>query len=464
MRESRRLAWAATAACAFIAAIAPAAGRARARRHTLDWQPCGDAPNVTCATAEVPLDYDHPHGADASSSSWRKSPRPTGRTRSARCSSTSAAPAAPRWTRFEARGAGLSPALNERFDIVGMDPRGVGQSEPSIDCKVNQETDGIYSQPFTTPDNLDVAALHRQGPALHQALRRAEPTDPAARLDGERGARHRPAAPGARRAASSTTSATRTAPSSARRTRACSRRLPRDGARRSGRRRRLHQRPAAPPERADRRLRARAGALLRRPARPTRPRCRGFGGNDPLRRVRPAGRAGSTRSRSRPPDTRPAPVDGDDVLVGAAVDALHQGSTGRCSPRRWPTPTNGDGSLLRVLADAFYGRNDDGTFDPGSDRYFTIGASEQQLPARRAASTCGRASARGPSTSTTWWNNGYVELNYGLWPFRDRDAFAGPFKVPARRSRRWSWPRPTTRRRRTAARRTSSATSATPAC
>ena len=40
-----------------------------------------------------------------------------------------------------------------------MDPRGVGQSPPSIDCKANQKTEGIYSQPFTTPDNLDVGAL-----------------------------------------------------------------------------------------------------------------------------------------------------------------------------------------------------------------------------------------------------------------------------------------------------------------
>jgi pimeloyl-ACP methyl ester carboxylesterase len=42
--------------------------------------------------------------------------------------------------------------LNRRYDIIAMDPRGVGQSSPSIDCKVNQETQGIYSTPFTTPD------------------------------------------------------------------------------------------------------------------------------------------------------------------------------------------------------------------------------------------------------------------------------------------------------------------------
>src|SRR6478735_1806944 len=29
---------------------------------TLNWQPCGDAANVTCTTARVPLDYDRPKG------------------------------------------------------------------------------------------------------------------------------------------------------------------------------------------------------------------------------------------------------------------------------------------------------------------------------------------------------------------------------------------------------------------
>jgi pimeloyl-ACP methyl ester carboxylesterase len=49
--------------------------------------------------------------------------------------------------------------LNKRYDVIGTDPCGVGQSKPSIDCKVHQETDGIHSQPFPTPDNLDPPAL-----------------------------------------------------------------------------------------------------------------------------------------------------------------------------------------------------------------------------------------------------------------------------------------------------------------
>jgi pimeloyl-ACP methyl ester carboxylesterase len=51
----------------------------------------------------------------------------------------------------EAYGTRLFPELNKRFDIIGIDPRGVGESQPSIDCKANQETQGIYAQPFPTP-------------------------------------------------------------------------------------------------------------------------------------------------------------------------------------------------------------------------------------------------------------------------------------------------------------------------
>ena len=56
----------------------------------------------------------------------------------------------------EAYGADLFPVLNQRFDIVGLDPRGSGAT---LDCKVNQETTGVYSKPFTTPDTLNVTSL-----------------------------------------------------------------------------------------------------------------------------------------------------------------------------------------------------------------------------------------------------------------------------------------------------------------
>ena len=84
---------------------------------------------------------------------------------------------------------------------------------------------------------------------------------------------------------------------------------------------------------------------------------------------------------------------------------------------------------MKALSDGFYGDNGDGTFDPGGDRYFTIGATEQQYP--RDVRTYLSAGQRSwDQHEHFWWNNGYVELNYGLYPVHDRDAFDGPFKVP----------------------------------
>ena len=68
---------------------------------------------------------------------------------------------------------------------------------------------------------------------------------------------------------------------------------------------------------------------------------------------------------------------------------------------------------MKSLSDSFYGDNGDGTFDPGGDRYFTIGATEQKYP--RDVRTFLSAGQRSwDQHEHFWWNNGYVELNYGL--------------------------------------------------
>src|SRR5512132_4708492 len=148
MRGTRRLAWVAAAACARESAAPP----------QLTWQPCGTAPNVTCATATVPLDYDKPQGQTIKLH-LAKSAAIDQAHKIGSLFINFGGPGGTAADRFEARGQTYRPGLNQRFDIIAMDPRGVGQSSPAIDCKANQITDGIYSQPVTTPDNLDVPAL-----------------------------------------------------------------------------------------------------------------------------------------------------------------------------------------------------------------------------------------------------------------------------------------------------------------
>ena len=78
----------------------------------------------------------------------------------------------------------------------------------------------------------------------------------------------------------------------------------------------------------------------------------------------------------------------------------------------------------------FYGRDPDtGTYDPSSDRYFTIGAAEQKYPRDIGTYLEAGDNAWGVYDHS-YWNLGYTELNYGLWPIHDSDAYGGPFRVP----------------------------------
>jgi TAP-like protein len=66
-----------------------------------------------------------------------------------------------------------------------------------------------------------------------------------------------------------------------------------------------------------------------------------------------------------------------------------------------------------------------------SDRYFTIGASEQRYPQGDLDVYLDRGAESWASFPHFWFNSGYAEIAYALWPAHDEDAFAGPFDVPA---------------------------------
>ncbi|WP_300013099.1 alpha/beta hydrolase [Pseudonocardia sp.] len=115
------------------------------------WGPCapfavgdgdGEAfadPALDCATVTVPLDYSDPEGETARIGMLRK--RATGDP----IGSLLVNPGGP-----GASGMSFGPALAqamagtplaERFDLIAFDPRGVGASEPTIDCETDDERD-----------------------------------------------------------------------------------------------------------------------------------------------------------------------------------------------------------------------------------------------------------------------------------------------------------------------------------
>ena len=128
-------------------ALAPAA-----KAQGMQWKSCGQgaAANVSCADYKVPRDYDNPNGAKFTLR-VAKSPATDKQHRIGSLFMNFGGPGAPMAIYVEVFGADLFSELNKRFDIIGVDPRGVGESQPSIDCKANQETQGIYSEPFPTP-------------------------------------------------------------------------------------------------------------------------------------------------------------------------------------------------------------------------------------------------------------------------------------------------------------------------
>jgi pimeloyl-ACP methyl ester carboxylesterase len=425
MATPRRRGRRALVVSALVAALAASPSGASARRSsvpTLKWRACPKAAGFQCASARVPKDYAFPEKGKIRLALTRL----PATDRQHRIGSVFVNFGGPGGTAVDTLQASKARfgSLNDRFDIVGFDPRGVGQSKPSIDCKVNQETRGIYRQPFTTPQNLDVHALVQRDEAyirrcldLNRGILPYVSTANVARdMDLLRAAvgDHKLTYLGFSYGTFLGATYESMFPTHYRA-------LVLDGALDAdqyiNRPTQGLQEQSAAFERALSRFFVACAAH--------KDVCP-FGGDDPARafddlvgglNVQPLPATGSD----------PRPVGGEDALVAAAM-AMY-------SKRLWPTlaaaltqASLGDGTGLRDLADAFYGREDDGSYDPISDRYFTIGALEQRYPRNvRFYLDAGRH-AWG-MFDHEWWNTGYTELSFGLYPVRPKGVFYGPFRA-----------------------------------
>ncbi|WP_426563309.1 alpha/beta hydrolase [Angustibacter sp. McL0619] len=121
-------------------------GRALAASNALNapklvWTDCGDG--LQCATARVPLDYDHPSGARISLALIRR-PATDVRRRIGSLFVNNGGPgnSVLDFVRGDAAQV-LSPEVQARFDVVGFDPRGVGQSTP-VQCFTDLNHQGEF--------------------------------------------------------------------------------------------------------------------------------------------------------------------------------------------------------------------------------------------------------------------------------------------------------------------------------
>ena len=115
---------------AFVAAFGPVSG-ASAQAAQISWTACPieDYPTLQCGTFKVPYDYGKPNGKQFTLALQKL---PASGTKTGTLFINPGGPGVPGLDLW-----GLpatSPSLRESFDLVGFDPRGVGQTRPAFDC------------------------------------------------------------------------------------------------------------------------------------------------------------------------------------------------------------------------------------------------------------------------------------------------------------------------------------------
>lgn len=442
-RPRRRLAAPLLAALlgALLALLAPAAGARgvdpdpdpdpEVEVPVLAWTDCGTTPagteaGVQCATAALPMDYDDPEGEQVRLAVARVPATDTAN-RIGSLFLNLGGPSGTIVDVLQENGGTIWPTLNQRFDLVGIDPRGVGQSAPAIDCQVDPEELGNSSQPFPTPLDIDVDAFV----AKHQAY-----VDACLASNGDILA-HVSTANVARdmdvlRAAVGDEKLTYLGYSYGTFLGATYAALFPDGYRAL-----VLDSPVDVQEYITDPLSSSVAqtasferALHRffEACAADQVACSGFGGGQPSSAYDGLLATADATPIPAPrytPD--PRPVDGDDIRV-ATTTLLYAKEFWGILAVALAQAAAGDASLLRLVTNLSYDRLEDGSYEPGSDQFFTIGAGERQWP-RDVETYLDRGAESWSSFPHFWINTGYSEISYGLWPVHDEDAYEGPFTV-----------------------------------
>jgi len=394
----------------------------------LAWAPCGTtaeatAAGVECTTADLPMDYDEPAGARVQIAVARvRATDPANRIGSLFVNP--GGPGGQFVTSLQQTGAGRFADLNARFDIVAFAPRGAAPSTPSIDCQVDPETQSIYSTPVPSPLDIDVdayvakvqgyvdACLSNNGEILEHvstanaardmdALRAAVGDEQLTYLGYSYGtflgATYASLFPDRHRA------------------------MVLDGALDAD------QYINDPLSGIATQTAGFETALARftEACAVDQVACSGFGGADPYLAYDQL--LAAAEARPIPADaypTDPRPVTADDIRIVTAQLLYAKRNWGRLGAVL-AAAAAGDGSTVRALLDQVV--HADGA---STDRYFTIGASEQRYPQGDLEVYLDRGAESWASFPHFWFNSGYAEINYALWPAHDEDAFTGPFDVP----------------------------------
>ncbi|MGW0708516.1 alpha/beta hydrolase [Streptomyces sp. NPDC002643] len=134
------------------------------------WQPC-ESPygegTFECATIEVPVDWERPHGDTIDLALARRRASDPGK-RIGSLLVNPGGPGAPGVEFALSAPVSFSPELLERFDIVGFDPRGIGRSDP---VKCDEELIVAQDESLYPTDAESFDALGRANRALGESCR-----------------------------------------------------------------------------------------------------------------------------------------------------------------------------------------------------------------------------------------------------------------------------------------------------
>jgi pimeloyl-ACP methyl ester carboxylesterase len=402
----------------------------------LDWQDCGLGEGLECASAAVPLDYSRPNKAIYHVALIRHVA-----TTAKRLGSLFVNPGGPGGGGVDfvagqyVNHRSLFTTLNEQYDIVGFDPRGTGSSDAALDCQANQETQGIYSIPYATPDTDPSALLKKDKQYVKQCVALNKPLLPyvttgnvARDLDllrqavGDKQLNYLGFSYG------TFIGATYSAlfPNKLGRV-VLDGPVDADGYINHPTKD-LQAQTSAFERELDRFFQACAADQFS---------CYGFGGKDP----HAAFDALVEQANAHPipvitdnpwewtADTRP--VTGDDILNATIYNLYSKSYWSYYIAQELAHAAAGDGSGIRMDSDGAFGYDPEtNTYAPDSDRYFLIGAVEQKYSDNLDKYfKLGKASY--DSFDHFWFNSGYVELNYGLFPIEPNGRYGGPWKVPS---------------------------------
>jgi pimeloyl-ACP methyl ester carboxylesterase len=394
----------------------------------LPWAGCGltnDAvtAGVQCASLGAPLDYDDPAGAQVQIAMARV-PATDPAQRIGSLFFNLGGPGGPAVEYLQNAGAGRFATLNQRFDIVAFDPRGVGRSSPAIDCTavptsmgpaptpIDVDADALVADAQRYVDNcLDdngaiLAHVSTANVARDLDLLRAAVGDEQLSYLGYSygtflGATYAALFPDRYRA------------------------LVLDGAIDPD------EYVADPVALSTEQAAAFEGALDRFLAACAADQvaCSGFGGGDPAAAYDDL--LARTAERSLPADgytADPRPVTADDIRA-VTVRLLYAKQAWGLLAAALAEGAAGDGSLLRAIVHQVVDpREPDGSPDPAGDRFAAISASEREWP-RDVDSYLERGAREWAEFPHFWASFAYSEIGYALWPVRDDDAYGGPFTV-----------------------------------